>query len=641
MKYRPEIDGLRAIAVLPVVFFHAGFAGFSGGYVGVDVFFVISGYLITSIICDDLEQGTFSLSRFYERRARRILPALYLMVLVSIPTAWFMLTPKGMLSFAQSVFGVGTFLSNYVFALQSGYFDSAAELKPLLHTWSLAVEEQFYVIFPLLMLILWRFGKVLTIAVLVLLFVASLTLAQVESAKSPIAGFFYIQTRAWELALGSLCAVLLRNYELNSGVIRELLAFGGLALIGVAVFTFDRSTPMPSLFTLAPVVGASLLVLFAQKDSIVGTILGHKVLVSVGTVSYSLYLWHQPIFVFYRQSDYWGFLDTNIAFGILTAISFAIAAVSWKYVEQPFRRKGAIGVRTLAFLFVPACISMITFGLWGHFEKGFYHPDDTVFTKVEVPKLTNSNVMLVGDSHAGHLYLGLSEATSGKVFLRTGSGCLALMHVDRYDTRGKKGECSDKMSDAFSEFAQADHIENIVVASMGPVYLDGIPFKGKDQARLNGHGVVLTTDPEITDAWAIFEIGLRKTFEMLGSLEGKNVVYVIDVPELGIDEGCNPGYMSIELGGQKHEIRKKNVEPGACKVPKHEYLARVNRFRSFVFRIAADFPTIKIFDPETLFCDDNWCYGYLDGKGYLYKDVDHLNNQGSRLVAKRLATLLQ
>jgi peptidoglycan/LPS O-acetylase OafA/YrhL len=209
MDYRPEIDGLRALAVLPVILFHAGFETFSGGFVGVDVFFVISGYLITTIILKELEQDDFSIARFYERRARRILPALFLVMFVCIPFAWLWLLPDDMQRFSQSLVAVSTFVSNLLFWQESGYFDTAAELKPLLHTWSLAVEEQYYVLFPLFLVLVWPFGKRWILVLLALGAVLSLSLAEWGSFRRPAATFYLLPTRGWELLLGALIAFYL------------------------------------------------------------------------------------------------------------------------------------------------------------------------------------------------------------------------------------------------------------------------------------------------------------------------------------------------------------------------------------------------------------------------------------------------
>lgn len=211
MQYRPEVDGLRAIAVLPVILFHAGFSAFSGGFVGVDIFFVISGYLITTIIYQEMAQGRFSMWRFYERRARRILPALFAVSLACIPFAWLWMLPNEFKDFSQSLVGVATFTSNILFWRESGYFAGAAELKPLLHTWSLAVEEQFYILYPPLLLALYRFVPKLLFTIISLGALVSLGLAHWASSAHPSANFYLLPTRAWELGLGALAAIYLQR----------------------------------------------------------------------------------------------------------------------------------------------------------------------------------------------------------------------------------------------------------------------------------------------------------------------------------------------------------------------------------------------------------------------------------------------
>jgi len=252
MKYRKEIDGLRAIAVLPVMFFHAGFNIFSGGFIGVDVFFVISGYLITTIILSDQENGNFSLVNFYERRIRRILPALFLVTLITIPFAWNLLPPDELKDYYQSVAAVSLFSSNILFWLESGYFDTLAELKPLLHTWSLAVEEQYYLVFPLLIVLTWRLGKRYILPMLGLIALLSLLLAQWGSESNPSAAFYLLPTRFWELMIGSIAAFIMyypRNFDkiLNvSLTAKQILSAIGLILICYAATYFNSRTPFPS-----------------------------------------------------------------------------------------------------------------------------------------------------------------------------------------------------------------------------------------------------------------------------------------------------------------------------------------------------------------------------------------------------------
>jgi peptidoglycan/LPS O-acetylase OafA/YrhL len=336
--YRREIDGLRALAVVPVILFHAGFEIFSGGFVGVDVFFVISGYLITSIIITEKEAGIFSLATFWERRARRILPVLFLVITVCVPASFVLLDQYSLYSFAKSTLAASMFFSNFHFWKDVGYFETAAELKPLLHTWSLAVEEQYYILFPLFMLAIWRFGNRWMIAIHALLALSSFYLSVWASTNMPSAAFFMLPMRGWELVLGafvSLYCVKNRREE-PPRWIGNILSTLGLLLICFASLTFSSATPFPGFHALIPTLGAVLIILFANQNNYVGQLLSSRAMVSIGLISYSAYLWHQPIFAFLRHLS--GDL-THLSLGLSTAVVFLISYFSWKYVEQPFRNK--------------------------------------------------------------------------------------------------------------------------------------------------------------------------------------------------------------------------------------------------------------------------------------------------------------
>ncbi len=341
MIYRPEIDGLRALAVIPVVFFHAGISLFSGGYVGVDVFFVISGYLITSIILNEIEHDRFSLTNFYERRARRILPALFFVMLVSIPFSIFLLTPDNLKDYGQSLISVSVFSSNILFWQETGYFNTASELKPLIHTWSLAIEEQFYILFPLFLIVFWKYGiKVISI-VLLIVFLLSISVAHWGAFNKPAATFFLLPTRGWELLLGVFIAIFLKfKTHMNGRLINEILSLIGICLIIFAIINFDENTPFPSLYTLIPTIGTALIILSTSNQTILYKFLSYKPFVGIGLISYSVYLWHQPVLAFARHRLVEE-PSTQIIL-ILILISFLIGYISWKIVEKPFRNKTKI-----------------------------------------------------------------------------------------------------------------------------------------------------------------------------------------------------------------------------------------------------------------------------------------------------------
>lgn len=346
MEYRREIDGLRAIAVLSVVLFHAGLGMFSGGFVGVDVFYVISGYLITSILLRDLERGEFSIVRFYERRARRILPALFLVMLACIPFAVILLLPQDLIDFSKSLVSTSAFASNLFFLSKRGYFGSESDLAPLIHTWSLAIEEQYYLVFPLFMSFFFRKKRTLNRLIVVML-VVSLGLCVVLTIYQQEAAYFLLPTRFWELLVGSIVAIrLLDGKGKATPAASGLAEITGLLLILFSIFSYDKTTSFPGYAALAPVLGTALIIAYSSRDTVLGKILGFKGLVSVGLVSYSAYLWHQPIFAFARHYS----PDTSdLQILLMITATFVLSYFSWKFVEQPWRKSSVPGKTVLAY----------------------------------------------------------------------------------------------------------------------------------------------------------------------------------------------------------------------------------------------------------------------------------------------------
>ena len=360
MKYRAEIDGLRAIAVVPVIFFHAGFDLFSGGFVGVDIFFVVSGYLITTIIIEDIENKRFSILYFYERRARRILPALYLVMAFSVFVAWILLSDVALNKFGNGLLGVTFFISNIIFWQQEeGYFDEAAELNPLLHTWSLSVEEQYYLLFPIFLILAWRFGKQKVFWMIVALLIFSLLLSEWGWRNRATANFYLAPTRAWELLVGSVGSFIVQRNGVQKN---NTLALLGLAAIIFSIFAYDQSTPFPSIYGSVPVLGVVLIILFANNDTIVCKLLSKRAFVGVGLISYSAYLWHQPLFAFTRIYTNKLHLSLELSLALIFA-TLVIAFLSWKFIEIPFRSKAQVSRRLLFVAISAAFILMVLIGL--------------------------------------------------------------------------------------------------------------------------------------------------------------------------------------------------------------------------------------------------------------------------------------
>jgi peptidoglycan/LPS O-acetylase OafA/YrhL len=378
MEYRREIDGLRALAVVPVILFHAGITTFNGGFVGVDIFFVISGYLITTIIVAEMALGKFSMLNFYEKRIRRILPALFFVMLCTLPFAWALMLPTELRSFSQSLISVPLFASNALFYFTTGYFESASELKPLLHTWSLAVEEQYYVLFPLFLMAAWKLGRKPIIYILIAMAIFSLAFAQWGVASHPSFVFFLLPTRGWEILIGALIslfvsykATIISTREPMNPMVAQIASMAGLMLVLYAIFSFDKDTPSPSIYTLIPTIGAGLILVFADGRNLVGKLLGSKLLVGIGLISYSAYLWHQPLFAFARLKG----LENpgGLLLPLLSGLSFALAYMTWKFVERPFKNRLTINRKLLLAGSLGFTVFFISLGLAGHVNWGYKH----------------------------------------------------------------------------------------------------------------------------------------------------------------------------------------------------------------------------------------------------------------------------
>ncbi|CAM3839946.1 acyltransferase family protein [Litorimonas haliclonae] len=468
IKYRPEIDGLRAIAVAAVVIYHAEFTIFDidlfpGGFLGVDVFFVISGFLITSIIAREVEEtNKFNYLRFYERRVRRILPALLLIMLISIPFAWFTMHPKALYEFSGSILSSLFFSSNIWFWLENSYTAQASQLKPFLHTWSLSVEEQFYLLFPLLMLLGWRYTKKYIFHLFALVFIVSLIYSELLSQSYTNANFFLLPSRAWELCAGSLLAYIKLNDENLSYRLIKFLPGIGLLMLVVSFLVFTENTPHPSKYTLLPVIGTCLIILFARRNELVTRLLSTPIFIILGLLSYSFYLWHFPVFSFAKIIL--GNLSTAEKL-VLILISLILSYLTYYLIEQPFRRKFITPNR----IFYPIVLSLlslifiINFGIFflelkpakfrklestidftydyrAVYREGtcFLSPADmnagTHFENCAIEGYNSNNVeiMLWGDSHAAHLYPGIQKRYGGSynIIQRTASLCAPVLGRD-------------------------------------------------------------------------------------------------------------------------------------------------------------------------------------------------------------------
>jgi peptidoglycan/LPS O-acetylase OafA/YrhL len=610
MKYRAEIDGLRALAVVPVILFHAGFEVFSGGFVGVDVFFVISGYLITTILIEDLENQRFSLVNFYERRARRILPALFFVMFVCIPFAWMWMLPGQMKDFSQSLVAVSLFASNVLFWRESGYFDAAAEEKPLLHTWSLAVEEQYYVLFPIFLFLAWRYGKNRVFWMIVVMASISLLLSEWGWRNKATANFYLAPTRAWELFAGSIAAFIVQKNGVQKN---NFLALLGLAAIIFSIFAYDETTPFPSVYALVPVLGVVLLVLYADKETIVAKLLSTKIFVGMGLISYSAYLWHQPLFAFARITVN---EPSHLIMGILALGSLLLAYLSWKYIETPFRNKQTINKAKIFTVSISGILIFSAFSFLGHKNNGFYQR----FTEGEQALLITASssplrpqchfrqelssldkkactyffdtrsIAIIGNSHGTELAYAIAQELkpyNKGVLHHTMSGC-----KHNYQKSGEEQTVCYRWHEKVVDSLQNDDsIETVVLSYRNETYIENAEYR-------------------------------RSLVKMIESLNeaGKKIVLVLQAPLPGAHINK---YLSQSLFNKDIDVKG---------ITNAEWEVIYKGYRSLLEEIPKN---TNVINPKDLFCDDVSCH-VIKLSEALYFDDDHLSISGASIIARHI-----
>ncbi len=617
MVYRAEIDGLRALAVIPVILFHAGFDWYSGGFVGVDVFFVISGYLITTIIISEMAEDKFSIVNFYERRARRILPALFFVMAACLPFAWLLLAPSELKDFGQSLVAVSTFSSNILFWTESGYFSANSELKPLIHTWSLAVEEQYYIIFPIFLMFTWRLGIKWILILLSIFFFVSLGVAQWGAFNMPDASFFLLPTRGWELLVGVFAAFYLKyNTHLKSQSLNQVLSLIGFGMIVYSIIAFDKTTPFPSLYALIPTIGTGLLILCAVPKTFIHMILSLKPIVGVGLISYSAYLWHQPLLAFARHSAM-GEVSDIILISLCSA-SLMLAWFSWRYVEKPFRSKGKVSFRRL-FTSCGLTLSLfIGLGLYIHVKDGFKTRINSDVDLATIMPSPLRNECHTKDLPCKYFKERIEWATFGDSHVVELTYALAN-NLSKYDVGVEHNSytgCQPSISNTLSKchiwekqtlerLVESQTIKNIVVSYRLANYLFGesegvypsLPFEGTDKDRESIWNDLITIFTKLSES-------------------GKKVYFVVQVPELPDNVESLAFHNNLETN-----IRLKGVTR-----------AWWDQRNMFVSERLGNLPkNVIIVDTTDLFCDPNWCYA-SNSDGFLYIDDHHLSVYGATTI---------
>lgn len=644
MNYRAEIDGLRAIAVIPVILYHAGFSLFQGGFIGVDVFFVISGFLITSIIIKAVDEGRFSLIEFYERRAKRLLPAFVVMLVVCVPLAWAFLLPNQMKLFAFNLFSAVFFAANISYSVKGDYFSINAHDDPLAHTWSLSVEEQFYLIFPLFLIVCLRWFKTNILLLVSLLMLASLMTSIWLAQEDWNRGFYLAHARAWEMLAGCTLAIGMAKKALPAN---QWAAMMGLcAIVGSYVLFDPRMYQLPGLLTVVPVLGTLLVIGFGHRGTITHAMLSQKSLVYIGLVSYSAYLWHQPVLAFGRLAAH---RFTNIDPGsavlmsVLCVISMAIAWMSWRWVEVPCRKGTLLSKNRLILPYSMGGVAVCTFAFallvlnTNGVENRFSAPESVVesidfeYRRDECFDLDNTHtredwtctlgieeieptVFVMGDSHSYAMLAGLDMA-----FQRMGisaeyaglPGCVPLLGVHLIERYDPLKDCY-ALKERFFEHVKASGGKHVILAGAWSYYSGG----GVGRGNIFNIGTNPNDRPSANKSKETFPIGVETTIEHYSQI-GVVPIFIGQVPDQKLhplqhyqplSKGKGAGYLDSAISKREHvEIQS----------------------------IAADAFILSgadLIDPTPMMCNDSICPFGNEHYSY-YFDEDHLSVMGSKRMA--------
>lgn len=642
LTYRADIDGIRAIAVLAIIFYHADIKFFTGGFVGVDIFFVISGYLITTIILREISENKFSLVQFYERRIRRIFPALFTVLAATLLVSGIFFDANEFQEFGKSLAASILFVSNILFWTQSGYFDAPSSLKPLLHIWSLAVEEQFYIFIPLLLLFLTRYLQPKLTLTLLGITLASFALNLYNLNHDSSGAFYLAHMRAWELLIGSLLAIKVMP-KITNLYIHNLLGLLGLAMLATPIFLYTNATPFPGIAAVIPTLGTALIIYSGvENKTFTRHILSFEPLVFIGQISYSLYLWHWPMIVFAKYYTIIELKSLEIAI-VLLAI-FILSVLSWQFIEKPIREKIFFKDHRIFTYAGIVMILSITVGVIIYLKQGFpgrfsSRQADIVDTEIEkkwrkcdldinnlpaqlelcaIGEETNTpSFLLWGDSHAGVLApsVQISASQAGKTGLIAYTlGCAPLLGVD---VQGRL-TCNDLNTLIINYIQENPNLETIILAARWAFFSQGTYYKNEE-----GTNIILVNiwaDTIETDNANLFKVGFNQTIDTLLKM-GRKVVIVTQIPEIGYDV---PSAFSIAQRTGR-DINKV-ISPSL-----NEYRDR-NAIVIAVVEEAVKNDDVQIVEPWKALCNEINCLVMIEGQP-LYKDDDHLSIFGTEYIS--------
>ena len=655
LYYRSDIDGLRAVAVFPVVLFHAGLPYFSGGYVGVDVFFVISGFLIAGIISREIDENRFSILNFYERRARRILPALFLVIGATLILGYAISWPRKFVEISESALATIFFSSNIYFWRSIDYFATAADYLPLLHTWSLAVEEQFYIVFPLFLILMARRSRQSLVACLAVVLFVSLGLSVNWAENRPSAGFYLAQARAWELLLGVFLALnTIRSW--SNQWLREIGAAAGIILILISVVIFDSATPFPGFAALVPCLGTVLVIQTGRGEgppTQVARLLSKKPVVFVGLISYSLYLWHWPIFAFSRS--WLGTTNLPVLWALGgVAVSIALAALSWGFVERPFRTKTTFSRQGIfrfsaitAVMLATVSVSYIMAnGVPARFEQRILDAlagaEDTANNRkgcigqkvddqycVFGTDTSEPSAILLGDSHAGALMPAVAkvlELYDRSAYIAFHSACPPMLGVKRVVHVASSSSSCTEFNLSVLDFIErnSESLDIAFLAARWPLNVTGQRAPGEAGATIELAATVAKGTFRNPD---LVHLGLDETVRRLTEM-GLHVVILGGVPEIGWDV---PRRIAHAINHDQELPRPPSIDSLA------ERHSEANRILA---DISSTNPNVTFVTISPLLCTPE-CQ-VLDGTKPIYTDDDHLSKHGAQeVLGPKLATRLE
>jgi peptidoglycan/LPS O-acetylase OafA/YrhL len=655
--YRPDIDGLRAVAILLVIIFHAFPKFLRGGFIGVDIFFVISGYLITSIILKNQSQNNFSLLDFYSRRIKRIFPALIVVLTFCLGAGWFILLGDEYEQLGKHIAAGSIYISNFVLQSEAGYFDVDSELKPLLHLWSLAIEEQFYLIFPLLLIV----GKCFQISPLFiistsLVFSFLANVIQIQDKTTDV--FFFPYSRVWELLIGSLVAYLSIHSIAKNQTERfanSLSWIGVILILSAWIFLNSKEILFPSWWALLPTLGAACLIFAGEKAWFNRKILASKIAIFFGLISYPLYLWHWVLLSFLRITEVEK-LSGLLKISVLI-VSIIFAWLTYFFIEKNLRFQKS------KFVSLGLLVSLLSMGSIGYFvmlQKGYpnrYKIEDNwiesitgnenfkkkrlVLKRICMDKFAartdeksfvdqgclienvsqEPSALLVGDSHAAHLYSGFIHSkvlTEGNLLHRGAGACFPF-----FDGSGEANKICPELINRFLEMAiSTPSIKTVILAGRAVTELNEKTFIPKKAITDYVNAVSKNTD----DAYSIFQNSMKKTLHRL-TAANKKIVFVLDIPELEFEPTTclsRPWRLSGEVSRLPCAISRSQVD------------SRRKKYLAIVTSILSEFPGITVLDPLPAFCDTQYCWAIKNDQ-MLYHDSHHLSQEGSIYLGEYFA----